>query len=163
MTSKIGKNVDSWCTHCRLVLAHTIEIMAGERITRVCCNTCGGQHLYRVAAPRARAAPPSTRAATGRAASSRRVGRTNKEQAGRASEYEEVLRGRTASTARLYSTSARFKVGELLSHPTFGLGAITGERDNVKLDVVFADGPRVLLHGHNQASSRSDDEQAVTT
>ena len=138
MTVRIGKNVDSWCTRCKLVLAHTIEAMAGGKITRVHCNTCGGQHAYR-------AGPPRARAATGRAPRSQGVGRTINEQTSR---YEALLRGRTAAAARLYSTSARFKVGELISHATFGLGAVTGERDNIKIDVLFTDGPRVLLQGH---------------
>lgn len=141
MTVRIAKNVDSWCTRCKLVLAHTIEAMAGGKITRVHCNTCGGQHAYR-------AEPPRTRAATGRGSSSQGVGRTINEQTSRPGQYEALLRGRTAAAARPYSTSARFKAGELISHATFGLGAVTGERDNIKIEVLFPDGPRVLLQGH---------------
>jgi len=36
---------------------------------------------------------------------------------------------------------------ELVSHATFGLGVVTGERDTIKIDILFADGPKVLLHG----------------
>ena len=71
----------------------------------------------------------------------------SKEQAGLLNGYEALLRGRTAANARSYSTSARFKVGELISHATFGLGAVTGERDGIKIDVLFADKARVLLQG----------------
>jgi len=141
VTVRIGKNVDSWCTRCKLVLAHTVETMTGEKITRVHCNTCGGQHAYR-------AKPPRTRAATGRAPGSQGVGRAINEQASRPSRYEALLRGRTAAAARPYSMSARFKAGELISHATFGLGAVTGERDNIKIEVLFTDGPRVLVQGH---------------
>ena len=142
MTTRIGKGIDGWCTRCKLVLAHTIEATAGGKITRVHCNTCGGQHAFR-------AAPPSTRSASGRITrSSRDVGRTSKEQASLPSEYEALLHGRTAASARRYSILARFKVGELISHATFGLGAVTGERDGIKIEVLFADRSRVLLQGH---------------
>ena len=141
MSRKIGNRIAGWCTRCKLVLSHTIEAMAGAKITRAQCNTCRGQHAFR-------AAPPKSRTATdGAIRSSRDVGRTSKEQASLPNGYEALLRGRTAASARSYSTSARFKVGELISHATFGLGAVTGARDGIKIDVLFADRARVLLQG----------------
>jgi hypothetical protein len=136
-TKLVGANVDGWCTRCKLVLAHTIEAMAGDKITRVHCNSCGGQHAHRKTAPGTRAAG----AAKGRADA------LLKEEARRPSSYEALLRGRTAAGARPYSQTGRFKVGELISHATFGLGAITVERDHVKIEVLFPEGPKVLLHG----------------
>ena len=50
--TKTGSTVDSWCTKCKLVLAHTVEAMVEGKITRVHCNTCRGQHAYRPDAPR---------------------------------------------------------------------------------------------------------------
>jgi hypothetical protein len=35
----------------------------------------------------------------------------------------------------------------VISHASFGLGVVTGERDSVKIDVHFPEGPKVLLHG----------------
>ena len=145
MASNLGKNpvvgkiVDGWCTRCKLVLTHTIEAVADGKITRVHCNTCRGQHAYRAGAPgtvRTRERP-----GTGRAA-----GRGGDAPTG-PSQYETLIRGRTAAAARPYSTTARFNVKDLISHATFGLGAVTAERDNMKIDVLFADGMRVLIHG----------------
>lgn len=143
MAFKVGKSVDGWCTHCKLVLTHTIEAVNGEKITRVHCNTCKGQHAHRANAPgvRAASAPASKRATTGRKSAEPKT---------RPNEYETLLRGRTAAAAHPYSISFRYKVAELISHPTFGLGAVTGERDNAKIDVLFPDGVRVLVHGRRQ-------------
>lgn len=135
---KAGSTVDSWCTKCKLVLAHTVEAMVEGKITRVHCNTCRGQHAYRSEAPGTtkggekprRSAPRKTAAAVPTR-----------------SEYETLLRGRTGDKARAYATSERFAQGELLKHPSFGLGVVIGERDSVKIDVAFPDGPRVLLQG----------------
>ena len=41
----------------------------------------------------------------------------------------------------------RFAPGELIRHSSFGLGVVVAERDSVKIDVHFPDGPKVLLHG----------------
>jgi hypothetical protein len=135
-TAKIapGSTVDSWCTKCKLVLAHTVEAMVGGKVTRVHCNTCQGQHAYRKTAP---SAPGTAKKATGKKA----------DRPPERSEYETLLRGRTAAAARPYATSQRFAPGELISHTVFGLGVVTAERDSVKIDVVFPAGPKVLMHG----------------
>ncbi len=132
---EVGKSVDGWCTRCKLVLRHTIEAMAAGKITRVHCNTCGGQHAHRKNAPRT----PGTGA--------KRARRAGDEQATRQSDYQALLRGRTRDASRPYAMTQRFAVGELIAHATFGLGVVTGERDSSKIDIVFPDGPKVLMQG----------------
>jgi len=141
MTLKVGNNIDGWCTRCKLVLTHTIEATAGGKVARVQCNTCRGQHAYRARAPGVRAVGAVRTRGTSAGAG------TSNEQKTKPSEYAMLLRGRGTSAARPYTVSERYKVSELIAHATFGLGAVTAERDNVKIDVLFADGPRVLVHG----------------
>jgi hypothetical protein len=139
MTLKVGKHIDGWCTRCKLVLGHTIESMTGEKVTRVHCNTCGGQHAHRARAPRARVA--------GARASGTPGSRPPTKEQKRENEYAALLRRSTKASSRPYSTSMRFAVGEVISHDTLGLGVVTGERDSIKIDVLFADGPKVLVQG----------------
>jgi hypothetical protein len=133
---EVGGYVDGWCTRCKLVLRHTIEAIAGGKITRVHCNTCRGQHAYRPQAPRAPGAAGG---------SSTRARRSAPEPP--ANNYHTLLRGRTKDASRPYSTSEHYAVGDLVAHATFGLGVVTGARDTNKIDVVFPDGPKVLLQG----------------
>lgn len=135
---KAGSTVDGWCTKCKLVLAHTVEAMVDGKITRVHCNTCRGQHAYRKDAPGA--------VKTGERKAAPRKGKAA-DAVPKRSEYETLLRGRTGDKARTYATSERFAPGELIKHASFGLGVVVGERDSVKIDVCFPDGPKVLLHG----------------
>lgn len=137
---KTGSTVDSWCTKCKLVLAHTVEAMVESKITRVHCNTCRGQHAYRAEAPGT--ATKKEGAAPRRSASKKASDATPKR-----SEYETLLRGRNGDKARTYATSERFAPGELIKHFAFGLGVVVAERDSVKIDVAFPDGPKVLMHG----------------
>ena len=139
---KTGSTVDSWCTKCKLILAHTVEAMVDGKITRVHCNTCRGQHAHRASAPGSSSGTARTASArSGKAAAASKPAKPVR------SEYETLLRGRTAAVARPYSISQRFAPGEVISHASFGLGVVTAERDSVKIDVHFADGPKVLLHG----------------
>jgi hypothetical protein len=129
-TRAVGKDVDSWCPKCKLILAHTVEAMVGERITRVHCNTCKAPHMYR-------ANPPGTSARRGAAARS---------GAAALPDYAKLMRGRDPAKARRYATSERFAASDLLDHPTFGLGIVIGVKDGNKIEVVFENGSKVLVH-----------------
>jgi hypothetical protein len=132
----VGKDVDSWCTRCKLILAHTVEAMVGAKVTRVHCNTCGSQHAFRPTAP------GKSAAASKAAASKARDAKMTSEK-----QYEALLRGKDASKARNYAPSERFAATELIRHPTFGLGFVLTVKESNKIEVAFADGPKVLAHG----------------
>lgn len=132
----VGKRVDSWCARCKLMLAHTIEAVVKNKITRTHCNTCGAQHAYR-------ANPPGTSAAR-RAAGG---GARGSKAAAPGLDYDKLLQGRDASQARVYQTSERFQRQELIKHPSFGVGVVVGLRDSNKIDVGFRDGLKTLAHG----------------
>jgi hypothetical protein len=133
----VSKDVDSWCTKCKLVLAHTIEAVVDGRITRVHCNTCGGQHAYRAAAPGT--APDRER-------QPRATRTTRTRPAPAASLYADLMRGRDAGAARAFRATERFAMGDLIHHPSFGLGVVTALKDVNKIEVMFAEGAKTLLH-----------------
>ncbi len=126
MTLEVGSKIDAWCSRCKVISRHAIEVITGEKIGRVCCNSCQGRHLYR-------AQQPKTRGAAAALSQDRK--------------YESLVRGRTEVHSIPYSSSARFQVGQLVSHAAFGLGVVTGTRDNVKIDICFAGGEKVLQQG----------------
>ena len=129
----VGKDVDSWCPKCKLVLAHTIEAMVGDRITRVHCNTCKAPHAYR-------AKQPGTTVR-------RAAGTGSRSAAAAPPDYAKLMRGRDPSKARRYAVSEHFSPSDMIDHPTFGPGVVTGVKDVNKIEVVFADGScKTLIH-----------------
>ena len=141
MTTKVGKDVDSWCTRCKLMLAHTIEAVVGGKVTRVHCNTCGAQHAYR---PK----PPGQTAgrAPAKAGATRR-GAKGIAAAPKAGDYATLVQSRDKRTARRYAVAERFRASELIDHPTFGLGLVTADKGENKIEVLFSDGAKTLVHG----------------
>lgn len=137
---RVGKDVDAWCSRCGLMLSHTIEAMVGDTIKRVHCNTCKSQHAYR---PHAPGEGPRPRARS----SEDRPRRAGGAGLARASDYDRYLEGRDLSEARRYSPKSTFQQGEIIEHPTFGIGVATGVKDGGKVEVLFRDGPKVLIHG----------------
>ncbi len=47
--TKVGGEVDCFCTKCELTLAHTVIAMLDAQPVKVQCNTCHGVHKYRSA------------------------------------------------------------------------------------------------------------------
>lgn len=133
---RVGGDVDAYCTKCRMMLGHTIIAMVGEKIARVRCNTCQGQHTFR---PN----PPGTKTARTSAASPR-AARPAREKV-TTLPFEALFADRDTSTARTYSPKERFADEEILDHPTFGLGLVKAARHD-KIDVIFKMGEKTLVH-----------------
>jgi hypothetical protein len=119
--------------------------MISSKITRVHCNTCRSQHAYRPHPPGEQPA-----SAPGRSPSRRTDGesRATRGTGAPAHNYATLLQGRGAANARPYSPQARFAPKDLIAHPTFGLGVVVLLKDNTKIDVLFPDGMKTLLHSH---------------
>jgi len=126
-----GGNIDSWCGKCKLVLAHTIEAMVGDKPARVHCNTCKSQHSYR---PNPPSAVP-------------RQARQGDAIRGRASRYQSLLKAKNTAVVKAYSPKDRYEEGDVLEHPTFGRGIATAVKDGTKVEVLFESGSKTLVQG----------------
>ena len=135
-SKKPGSNIDAWCGKCKLVLAHTIEAMVGDKPARVHCNTCKSQHAYRANAPVAKEARE------------RKVGSSERPPAkGRMNRYQSLLKEKSSTVAKTYSPQGKYELGDLLQHATFGLGVATAVKDGTKIEVLFEGGPKTLVQG----------------
>jgi hypothetical protein len=133
-----GGNVDSWCGKCKLFLAHTIEAMVGEKPMRVHCNTCKTQHAYR---PHPPAEPRKKAAKAEGGAAPKPTGRT------RASKYQTLLNSKDMALAKAYSIKDIYAPGDVVKHPSFGVGVVTALKDGTKVEFLFETGPKLLVHG----------------
>ena len=115
-----GDDINTWCGKCKCEREHVIlALKAAGGVERVQCRTCESNHLFRAA-----------KAITSRT-------RTTREKSGSAAE--------DTGPAKEYSMQARFRVGDRISHPKFGLGTVIEQRQG-KIDVKFGREVRVLVH-----------------
>ena len=136
---KPGENIDSWCGKCKGILAHTIETLIGDKPVRVRCNICKAQHGYKAYEPRAGSGQlRQTEAHSSVAARPRRTP-TNR--------YQSLLKGKDMAVAKSYSSKDRYSLGDVMEHPSFGLGVATAIKDGTKIEVLFQNGPKVLVQG----------------
>src|SRR3954462_8059466 len=94
--TKVGGDIDSWCTRCKMTLGHTILAMVGSKPARVRCNTCQGEHNYRGASEPKKRKPSEPR---------------KKPQV---TSWEALLAKKDVSRARKYSTKETFATDEVM-------------------------------------------------
>ena len=135
---KLGGNVDSWCGKCKLVLAHTIEALVGNKPVRVICNTCRSQHGYKANPPGESSRQPRQSAAGAAGSATPRT---------RGNRYQVLLKGKDMALAKNYSIKDSYAPGDVLQHPNFGVGIATAVKEGAKVEVLFETGPKVLVHG----------------
>jgi hypothetical protein len=121
---ELGGTIDSWCGKCKMILAHTIEAMVGDKPARVHCNTFNAVHTYK-------ANEPGKPAASGKA---------------RANRYQTLIKGSDMAAAKTYSPKGKYEPGDVLQHPSFGIGVAIAIKDGTKLEVLFEGGSKLLVH-----------------
>lgn len=115
-------------------LAHVVVSMVSSRPAKVICKTCRSQHNYKRGTA-ATVAPLSPRAPRER------------KTIARVAEVWEQKIAENKSPVRPYSVQSLFAQGDVLQHPSFGLGIVEEVRSNGKITVLFRQDQKVLIHG----------------
>jgi hypothetical protein len=123
---KLGSNIDSWCGKCKMLLAHTIEAMVGDKPKRVICNTCKSQHAYRAQEAKTSSGPRPVKSA--------------------ANKYQSALKASSAGVVKAYSPTSKYEAGDIVDHRTLGRGVTTAVKEGAKIEVLFESGLKTLIH-----------------
>ena len=137
--AKAGDEIDAWCTKCRLDLLHRVVAAVASVPKRVECKTCHSQHNYR-----------APKGAAGGASSASKAHATKKPRASTkrsaVTDWQQAVAGKERSSFSPYSIGGRFTPQQLISHKKFGDGVVMALVEDQKINVLFQDGPRILIH-----------------
>jgi len=123
----VGDPIESRCTKCRKITNHIIVALKEDVPAKVQCNTCSGQHLYR---------PPTATRKTTR--------RTIDPKIAEQDEWQ-TLKSKIVNKAAIqYTMSTVFKVGNVMDHPSFGLGLVQKVIGEQKVEVLFEEGKKKM-------------------
>lgn len=132
----VGKEIVTYCSKCKLDLAHLIVAMKdSETPHKVLCNTCKTTHAYKAK----KVATPSA---------ARKSGTPKK----RISTEDKIINIWEKAMAKLegepiaYNIRQKFEIGDVIGHPTFGPGLVDKNLDANKIEVVFRGTIKVLMH-----------------
>lgn len=121
----LDRELEGWCFKCKLTLTHMVAAMKEEKIHRVKCSACEHVHAFRQ--------KPKTR----KSASPKPV---------RPTDYELQMRGRDESDAIPYRLDGSYDRDDMINHSKLGVGLVKSLRDARKMEVLFAQGPVLLMH-----------------
>ncbi len=134
----VGKEILSHCNKCKLTLAHIIVTMKSlSEADKVMCKTCKGTHSYKDPA-----GPTKKAIAVKKIVGKKTSSRTSMpiEQV-----WAEAM-NKTHRQSKEYSIKGIFEMGDIISHPSFGLGVVDKVVDGNKIEVIFRDDYRTLIH-----------------
>lgn len=120
-----------WCTRCKLDLNHRVIRAENGVPKRILCLTCQSDRVYR---PKSLS---NRKAAFGKAAAAKLA-------------QENTLRERLQASKRApkeYSMDGVYKIDDVISHQTFGLGLATEIVSSDKMQIFFDDGMKLLKCG----------------
>jgi hypothetical protein len=115
---KVGGEVDAWCGPCDSLTTHHIVAMVGSEPKQVVCQACGGRHGYRLTPARKPASASSENQSPAMTEASRKAEQKAEEQRSLSLELA------TAEEVRPFDSRERYKVGEIISHPSYGRGKV---------------------------------------
>lgn len=136
--AQAGSDIEAYCSKCRMELMHVVIACKGEKVARVECKTCRGQHAYKHA--------PASANKRGTSAIKTKKPTTGKGSRSRTSAYDEALAGRDVSQAVSYRASQAFNQGDIIDHHSFGIGVVTRLLSDAKVQVAFVQSEKILVH-----------------
>ena len=129
---EVGAEVEAHCPKCKADTQHVVVSKYEDEIRRVQCNPCGDVHPYRK--PRGESDEEEPAPAV-------------KKKAVKAKPtWEQVMAKHAKKQPKAYQLGEYFKEMEVLSHPKFGVGFVTENIGDDKIEVTFKDDKRVLVH-----------------
>jgi DNA-directed RNA polymerase subunit M/transcription elongation factor TFIIS len=135
----VGKEILSNCSKCKLILAHIIVTMKTATVPdKVQCKTCKSTQSFKD--PSAKKKKTSVNRVI---KSARSGGKKSTETVG---ELWSKALGKSTTDNKEYSMKGSFQTGDVINHPTFGQGIVEKLVDDNKIEVLFQDDYRTLLH-----------------
>ncbi len=127
----VGKEVVSYCGKCKLSLGHIIASMLSDKIDKVVCKTCNSTHKHKDAS----------------AVKPRKMVLGTKVRAKAANDDHWKSAIEKAAQFLPYTPQNHFKLGDTIEHTKFGQGLVEKLIDADKIEVLFREGYKTLVHG----------------
>ena len=142
-----GKEVISYCTKCKLNLAHLIMNMKADKKTigKVQCKTCDSTHAFKDPEEVAKKAVERTAKRDAKKKADHQA-KEKKMEEDRITAWNEAMKLAATKKPVKYSMKTKFILGDLIEHPNFGKGIVDALHDDNKINVIFKDNTKLLMH-----------------
>jgi len=135
----VGKEILSNCSRCKLILAHIIVTMKSADLPdKVMCKTCKTTQSYKDPGAKKK------KVSIDKVVKSAKAAKGIKSES--VSELWNKAINKATQSPKEYSIKGSFQMGDVLNHPTFGQGVVEKLIDDNKIEVIFQDDFRTLMH-----------------
>jgi hypothetical protein len=129
----VGGYIEAWCPRCNLKSGHTIIAIVDNSPVKLKCNACDEHHSL--------SSKPSGK---------RQIKQNSSALKSRSKEvtYEEYLSrltGGDPDNSTKYNIKGNFIKDEIIDHLSFGIGIVLSVINFNKINILFKDGPRLLI------------------
>ena len=134
----VGKEVLSNCSKCKLILAHIIVTMkSADTPDKVMCKTCKTTQSFKDPGAKKK------KTSIDKVVKNAKAARGMKTESVAELWNKAMTRG---TQSKEYSIRGSFQMGDVIDHPTFGQGVVEKLIDDNKIEVLFQDDYRTLMH-----------------
>ncbi|PTN36546.1 hypothetical protein [Desulfonatronum sp. SC1] len=141
-TIQAGSSVESSCRKCKTVTDHHVVVMIDEKIGKVQCKVCGGQHAHRP--PKAAAQPKAPAEKKPRASAAKKPAAPKKPSPEVLALWENKVASAAPGDVKPYAMTADFGDGDVINHSVFGPGYVQRFIKPNMIEVLFEDGLKML-------------------
>jgi len=137
-----GNAVEGHCSECKCDTVQTVIEVEGLQIKTTRCEKCGHEGPLMMAREKAKAA---LRDLVKKRNSTAPPKRTRRKPEDPAQIFRRLLEGKEISHAVKYSIKSQYEIGQVIKHPTFGIGVVTAILEPSKISVTFEDTARMMV------------------
>lgn len=141
--SKISKDIDAFCTKCKMLLNHVVVSELNGSVSKVQCRTCGSVHKYRGA---------DKKAATAKREPTSRAPRAKSSLNSQAKAAEIQARWQKKKDAMPadrdiidYRIGGDYRASNVVRHKTFGLGFVERVLSKTRVEILFQTGLKEMV------------------
>lgn len=139
MANLVGRYIDSYCSRCRLTLAHVALYEVNGVVSGVKCRTCGSEHRHHGPVSAKQKDIPVARRMGGSPAHFSKPVRPE------INRHWEAKNAAVVPDAAVwdYGITERYEKGDVIAHPHFGRGFVESTTMD-KMEVLFREGRKLL-------------------
>lgn len=141
--SKISKDIDAFCTKCKMLLNHVVVSELNGSVSKVQCRTCGSVHKYRSSDKKAAASKREQTIRTAKAKSSMNSQAKTAEIQLRWQKKKDAMPA--APDIIDYRFGGDYGKSDVVRHKTFGLGFVERVLSKTRVEILFQTGLKEMV------------------
>ncbi len=140
--SQIGKDIDAFCTKCKMLLNHVVVSELRGSVSKVQCRTCGSVHKYRGGDKKVTTEKRERTTRTTKAKSSRE----NQASAEIQARWQKKKDTVPADPVIIdYRIGGDYRASDIVRHATFGLGFVERVLNKTRVEILFQTGLKEMV------------------